>query len=68
MNKPSSLHAQLANQVLEYLATRDLPPNSHVPEPELCERFHVSRTPVRGALKLLCEQGYVAHVPRHRVR
>jgi DNA-binding GntR family transcriptional regulator len=64
MNKPSSLHAQLANQVLEYLATRDLPPNSHVPEPELCERFHVSRTPVRGALKLLCEQGYVAHVPR----
>lgn len=65
MQRPSSLHAQLANQVLEYIASHRLPEGTHLPEPELCKRFHVSRTPIRGALRLLCGQGYLEHIP-HR--
>ena len=64
MNRPSNLHARLASQVLQYLQQNRLPPGSHLPEPELCARFHVSRTPVRAALGLLESQGYVARVPR----
>lgn len=64
MNRPSNLHAQLASQVLEYVESHRLPPGSHLPEPELCARFNVSRTPVRAALGLLETQGYVERVPR----
>jgi DNA-binding GntR family transcriptional regulator len=64
MSKPSNLHAQLANQVLDYISASDMPAGSHLPEPQLCDRFHVSRTPIRGALRLLSRQGYLEHVPR----
>ncbi len=64
MKQSSKFHTQLANQLLEYIVSAELEPGSHLPEPELCDRFHVSRTPIRGALKILGEQGYVEHVPR----
>ncbi|HEX7061207.1 MAG TPA: GntR family transcriptional regulator [Woeseiaceae bacterium] len=64
MNRPSNLHARLASQVLDYVHRNRLPPGSHLPEPELCARFNVSRTPVRGALSLLEAQGYLERVPR----
>ena len=34
-----------------------------ISENEICERFGVSRTPVRDALRLLQEQGFVETVP-----
>lgn len=40
-----------------------LAPGSHISENELCERFGVSRTPVRDALRLLQEQGFVETIP-----
>ena len=64
MSKTSKFHTRLANQVLEYLVAADIQPGSHLAEPDLCDRFHVSRTPIRGALKLLSAQGYLEHVPR----
>ena len=64
MKKPSDLHAKLANQVLEHVQAHELPGGSHLAEPELCRQFNVSRTPIRAALGLLHEQGYVEHVPR----
>lgn len=64
MSKPSNLHARLASQVLDYVDDHRLPAGSHLPEPELCKRFNVSRTPVRAALGLLESQGYVERVPR----
>ena len=37
-----------------------------ISENEICERFGVSRTPVRDALRLLQEQGFVETVPLQR--
>lgn len=64
MTRPSNLHAQLANQLLEHIRANDLPEGTHLAEPVLCERLNVSRTPVRAALRLLLDQGYVQHIPR----
>lgn len=64
MNKPSNLHAKLANQVLDYVHGGGLPDGTHLSEPDLCTRFNVSRTPIRAALRLLRSQGYLEHVPR----
>ncbi len=41
----------------------ELKPGQLVKENEICERFSVSRTPVRDALRLLQEQGFVITVP-----
>lgn len=41
----------------------DLKPGQSVSENEICERFAVSRTPVRDALRRLQEQGFVETVP-----
>lgn len=40
-----------------------LKPGQLLKEAELCERFQVSRTPVRDALRMLQEQGFVLAVP-----
>ncbi len=61
---PSPLHVLLANRILSWLQVRRLPPAHHLAESALCEHFKVSRTPVRAALALLEQQGYVRHVPR----
>ena len=41
----------------------ELKPGQLIKENEICERFSVSRTPVRDALRLLQEQGFVVTVP-----
>ncbi len=40
-----------------------LKPGELLKETEICERFGVSRTPVRDAVRLLQEQGFVKNVP-----
>jgi DNA-binding GntR family transcriptional regulator len=47
------LHAELLSRIRDFIITCDLPPGSKVPEKELCERFGVSRTPLRETLKVL---------------
>ncbi len=64
MSGPSRLQEQLADAVLEYARDAGMTTGAHLPEPVLCERFKVSRTPVRAALSLLARRGYVRHVPR----
>lgn len=64
MTGPSNLQVRLANQILSYIRSNHIPPARHLAEPTLCEHFKVSRTPVRAALALLREQGYVEHLPR----
>jgi DNA-binding GntR family transcriptional regulator len=56
---PSRLQADLAHRILTRLRQENAAPGHHLVELELCAAFDVSRTPVRGALKLLERQGVV---------
>jgi DNA-binding GntR family transcriptional regulator len=55
----SRLQADLARRILARLRQDKAAPGHHLVELELCAAFDVSRTPVRGALKLLEQQGAV---------
>ncbi|WP_142847562.1 GntR family transcriptional regulator [Telmatospirillum sp. J64-1] len=61
--KPSGLNAY--ELLLEAIDNGVLPPGSRLREVEIAERFQISRTPVREALKRLEAQGLVAHEPHH---
>lgn len=53
------LHDELLERLRDSIVTGELPPDSKIPEKELCERFGVSRTPLREALKVLAYEGLV---------
>jgi DNA-binding GntR family transcriptional regulator len=55
----SRLQADLAARILRMLKEQGAGPGHHLVELDLCRHFDVSRTPVRGALKLLADQGAV---------
>jgi len=57
--RASRLQADLAARILQMLKKQGAGPGHHLVELDLCRHFDVSRTPVRGALKLLAEQGAV---------
>jgi DNA-binding GntR family transcriptional regulator len=57
--RASRLQADLAARILRLLKDQGAGPGHHLVELDLCRHFDVSRTPVRGALKLLAEQGAV---------
>ena len=56
---PSRLQSELAGRILHMLKEQGAGPGHHLVELDLCQHFGVSRTPVRGALKLLAAQGAV---------
>ncbi len=56
---PSRLQADLAHRILTRLRQENAQPGHHLVELDLSAAFDVSRTPVRGALKLLERQGVV---------
>ena len=56
---PSPLQAELAARILRALHEQGAGSGHHLVEQDLCRQFGVSRTPVRGALKLLADQGCV---------
>lgn len=56
---PSRLQSDLAARILRMLKEQGAGPGHHLVELDLCRQFDVSRTPVRGALKLLAERGAV---------
>jgi DNA-binding GntR family transcriptional regulator len=57
------ISAVLAARILEYIAARGLPADTHIAAQDLADRFTVSRSPVNQALKLLSEKGVVTHRP-----
>lgn len=67
MNTPASTQKNRSDLVFHELKndimTLALKPGQLLSEIEICERFGVSRTPVRDALRLLQEQGFVNTVP-----
>src|ERR1700676_3827541 len=54
-----SLHDEAGNRLRELIIRGELRPNEHLGERELCERFGISRTPLREALKVLAVEGLV---------
>lgn len=58
-----TLHDEVAAQLRALIISGELPPGQKVPEVLLCERFGVSRTPMREALKVLASENFVQLLP-----
>ncbi|MDR3510192.1 MAG: GntR family transcriptional regulator [Caulobacteraceae bacterium] len=56
---PSRLQEELAAGIIQLLKEQGAGVGHHLVELDLCRHFGVSRTPVRGALKLLAARGVV---------
>ena len=54
---------QILPQLRQDIVTGRWKPGERLPEPELCEAFGVSRTPLRDALKILETEGLVRLLP-----
>lgn len=58
-----TLHDELLERLRQMIVDGELAPGTKVPEKALCERFAVSRTPLREALKVLANEGLVTLTP-----
>lgn len=58
------LHDDLVEHLRDLIVRGELAPGSKVQEQALCERFQVSRTPIREALRSLATEGLVVLTPR----
>jgi DNA-binding GntR family transcriptional regulator len=58
-----SLHLELVERIRPLIVESQLKAGDKVPEKELCERFRVSRTPMREALKVLAAERLVRLEP-----
>jgi DNA-binding GntR family transcriptional regulator len=54
-----ALHDEVVQRIRGLIVQGELAPGERVPERELCERFGISRTPFREALKVLASEGLV---------
>ena len=54
----------LVGQLRRMITAGELRPGQKIPEQALCERFGVSRTPLREALKVLAAEGILQLLPR----
>lgn len=62
------VHTTLLEDLREVFVRGEVPPGQKVPEAALCERFGVSRTPLREALKVLAAEGQVELLPNRGAR
>ena len=58
-NRGELVYETLKQEILDLR----LKPGQMISENDICERFGVSRTPVRDALRLLQEQGFAETIP-----
>jgi DNA-binding GntR family transcriptional regulator len=62
MVQGNDFQRMLSNEIFDYVKRRDIPVGSRLTEKSLCEEFNVSRTPVRAALKILANDGFIEYV------
>ncbi len=65
---PATLADQVADKIVEAIAARRLASQARLIETELAAALHVSRVPVREAIRILTSQGIVVASPRRGVR
>ncbi|MFC6774400.1 GntR family transcriptional regulator [Methylobacterium gregans] len=61
-------HGELLARVRDYIVEGELTAGARIPERLLCERFGVSRTPLREALKVLASEGLIELLPNRGAR
>lgn len=67
-SEQTTLHEKVVDQLREMIFTGELEGESRVPEKLLCERFGISRTPLREALKVLAREGLISLLPNRGAR
>ncbi len=63
-----SLHEGLLVALRDFIVEGNLADGVRVPERALCERFNISRTPLREALKVLAAEGLIELLPNRGAR
>ena len=61
--EPSNLSSSIVATLKEQIIHWQYPPEHRLTEAELCEKFNVSRSPVREALRVLASDGFVKKLP-----
>ena len=59
-----ALYMQVADRLRDQIYQNELTPGDPIDEMALCERFGISRTPLREALKVLNSEGLIELIPR----
>jgi DNA-binding GntR family transcriptional regulator len=67
-DRAPSLHSEVLAGLRDYIVEGRIPDGARVPERELCERFGISRTPLREALKVLASEGLIELLPNRGAR
>ncbi len=62
------LHDEVAERLRKLILDGELEPKSRINEAELCERFGISRTPLREAIKILATEGLLELLPNRGSR
>lgn len=63
-----NLYREVADRIGELIEHGELAPGERISEKQLCERFGVSRTPLREALKVLATEGLIELLPNRGAR
>ncbi|MBZ0253873.1 MAG: GntR family transcriptional regulator [Candidatus Methylomirabilis sp.] len=64
VKKHQTLRERIVETVREAIIKGDLTPGERLTEPDLAERFGISRTPIREAFRQLESEGFLKVVPR----
>lgn len=59
-----ALYLQVADRLRDQIYQHELKPGDAIDEMAMCERFGISRTPLREALKVLSSEGLIELIPR----
>lgn len=64
IEKHQTLREKIANSIREAIIKGSLKPGERIAEPDLAEKFGISRTPLREAFRQLESEGFLTTIPR----